>query len=49
VVARRQLGDDAAEVLVQVHLRVDDVRHDAPAVLDQGDGSFVARRFDAER
>src|SRR5712664_2514845 len=41
MVARRQLGDDAAEVLVQVHLRVDDVRHHAPAVLDQGDGGLI--------
>ena len=49
VVARGEFRDDAAEVLVQVHLRVDDVRHDAAAVLDQRDGGFVTRCFDAER
>jgi hypothetical protein len=48
MVTRGQLGDHAAEFLVQVDLGVDDVREDAPAVLDDCDGSLVAARLDAE-
>jgi hypothetical protein len=48
VVARRELRDDAAELLVQFDLGVDDVRPDAAAVLDDCDRSFVAAGFDAE-
>jgi hypothetical protein len=48
VVARRELRDHAAELLVQVDLGVYDVRPDAAAVLDDCDRSFVAAGFDAE-
>ena len=48
VVAGRQLGDDAAEVLVQVDLGVDDVGEDLAAVLDDRDRGLVAGRFDAQ-
>ena len=49
VVARGQLGDDAAEVPVQVDLGVDDVGQDLAAVLHDRDGGFVAGGFDAQR
>ena len=49
MVASGQLGDDAAEVFVQVDLRVDDVGQDPPATLNQRDRSLVAARFDSER
>ena len=48
VVAGRELRDDAAEILVQVDLRVDDVGQDAAAIFNQCDRGFVARRFDSE-
>jgi hypothetical protein len=48
VVARGQFGDDAAELFVQVDLRVDDIRQDAAAVLDDCDRRFVAACLDAE-
>ncbi|TMF94744.1 MAG: methyltransferase domain-containing protein [Chloroflexi bacterium] len=48
VVAGRELGHDAAEVLVQVHLGVDDVGQDLAAVLDNRDRGLVAACFDAE-
>jgi hypothetical protein len=48
VVAGGELGDDAAEVPVQVDLRVDDVGQDLATVLDDRDGSLVAGRLDAE-
>ena len=49
VVAGGQLGNDAAELAVQVDLRVDDVGEDAAAIFDQRDRGLVARGFDAER
>jgi len=49
VVARRQLGDHAPKLLVQVHLGVDDVGEDLATALDDRDRSFVAGRFDAQR
>ena len=48
-VTRGQLGDYAPEFLVQVDLGVDDVRQDAPAVLDDCDGCLVAACLDAQR
>src|SRR6266849_6984292 len=48
MVPRRELGDDSAEVLVQLHLRVDHVGQDAPAVFNQSDRGFVAAGFDSE-
>jgi hypothetical protein len=48
MVARGQFGDDAAELFVQVDLGVDDIRQDAPAVLDDCDRRFVAACLDAE-
>lgn len=47
VLPRRDLGDDAAGVLVD-ELRCDDVRTDASAVLDDRDAGLVARRLDRE-
>jgi hypothetical protein len=49
VVARRELGHHAAEVLVQLDLGVDDVGEDVPAALDERDRSFVAAGLDSER
>ncbi len=49
VVAGRELRDHAAELLVQVNLRMDDVGEDAATVLNDGDRGFVAAGFDAER
>src|SRR5260370_3666759 len=49
VIAGRELRYHAAELLVQVDLRVDDVGEDAAAVFHDGDGRFVAAGFDAER
>jgi hypothetical protein len=48
VVASGQLGDDPAEVLVQIDLRMDDVGQDFAAIFDKSDGRFIARRFDSE-
>jgi hypothetical protein len=48
VVARSQLGHDAAELLVQVDLGVDDVRQNAPAIFDDCDRRFVAAGLYAE-
>ncbi len=48
VVARGELGDDPAEFLVELHLRVDDVGEDAAAVFHEGDGCFVAACFNAK-
>jgi hypothetical protein len=48
MVSRGQLGDDAAELLVQVDLRVDDIRQDAAAVLDDCDRRLVAAGLDPE-
>ena len=45
--ARRDLGDDAAGVLVR-QLRRDDVRDDVAAVVDDRDGGLVARGLDRE-
>src|SRR5438105_4247486 len=47
VLARRDLGDDAAGVLVD-QLRCDDVRTDPPPVLDDRDAGLIARRLDRE-
>jgi len=48
VVASRELGNDSAEVLVQLDLRVDDVGQNPPAALYQGDRRLVAAGFDSE-
>ena len=42
VVAGRELGDDATELLVHVDLGVDEIGEDPAAVLDHRDGGFVA-------
>ena len=48
VLARGQLRDHAAVFGVQLDLRRDDVRANAPAVLDDRHGGLVARGLDAE-
>jgi hypothetical protein len=48
MVSRGQLGDDAAELLVQVDLRVDDIRQDAAAVLYDCNRRLVAAGLNAE-
>ena len=47
--ARRDLGHDPAEPLVQVHLRGDQVGTQLEPVFHHRDGGLVARRLDAER
>ena len=55
VLARRQLGHDAAPLAMDVDLRGDDVRPDAPGprgiagLLDDGRGRLVARGLDPEQ
>jgi len=46
--ARGDLRDHAAEPLVQVDLRGDQVRADREAVFEHRDGRLVARGLDAE-
>jgi len=48
VMARRDFGDDATVLGVQVELRCDDVRAQVAPVFDDRGGGFVAGRFDAE-
>jgi len=47
MLARRDLRNDAAGVYMH-ELRRDDVGHDPPAVVDDGDARLVARRLDRE-
>ena len=51
VLARRELGHDAAPLAVDGHLRRDDVRSDRPRAIglrDHGGRRLVARRLDAQ-
>ena len=48
MLARGQLGDDAAVFSVELDLRGDDVRQHAP-VVDDGDAGFVAGGFKGEK
>jgi hypothetical protein len=48
VIAGSKLRDHAAEILVQVDLRVDDVGQHPAAAFDQRDGSLVTAGLDSE-
>jgi len=49
VIACRQLRDDAAELLVQVDLGMDDVAEDPATAVHDRDRGLITRRFYAER
>ena len=48
MVARGQFRDHAAVGLMQIHLGVQHMREQAEAVIEDGDGGFVAGGFESE-